>query len=180
VSQWISGGRIFGPALVGEGRYAKIDVAVAEAQLGLTLDPGQQMARGGRPTASAAMPEAAPRPSPAEDHMSRYQKARADSAEIETERMRRRELAERGVYMVAEDARAAWSKEVSDLVQAVEQWLPDLAQELMGVVSADGTVDAKALTVALRKGWRGFRARRADLARSVRDAEPELTTETTE
>ena len=39
VSQWISGGKIDGAALVGEGRSAMIDVDIAHAQLNEQLDP---------------------------------------------------------------------------------------------------------------------------------------------
>ena len=106
--------------------------------------------------------------------MERYQAARAVQAEIDAERARRKEEAERGAYMETGPARDAWSKELSDLLQAIEAWFPDLAQLLAAEIAAGGTLDAKTITVRLRAAWRAFRAKRADLAASACDAEPEL------
>ena len=174
VSQWISSNRLTGDALVGEGRFAKINVAEAERQLGVTLDLGQQMARGGRPTASAAAPL-----SPEDDHQARYQKARADSAEIEADRARSRQMAERGIYTLTEASRTAWSKVLSDLLHAVDQWLSDTAERLSAHIASGNGTDAKALTVFLRQEWRAFRTKRSTLAASASDALPELVPETT-
>ena len=173
VSQWISSGRLSGTALIGVGRTARIDVAEAERQLAMTLDPGQQMARGGRPVASA-LPPAGAADLPASNAVARYQEARAVSAEIEAERQRRRQEEERGLYMQTAAARDAWSKELAALVQALDGWLPDLAQELAAAAAAGEPMDAKALTVRLRNAWRAFRAKRSTLAASARDAEPAL------
>jgi hypothetical protein len=46
VSQWIAQGKIHGPAIVGEGRRARIDERVACAQLDRALDTGQRLANG--------------------------------------------------------------------------------------------------------------------------------------
>lgn len=46
VSQWISAGQIERSALVGEGRGAKIDVALADEQLRRKLDIGQRVGNG--------------------------------------------------------------------------------------------------------------------------------------
>lgn len=172
VSQWIGTQRLSGAALVGEGRTAKIDVEEAERQLGQTLDLGQQMAQQTlRPTASAAQP--ALQRLPEDDHAARYQKARADSAEIEAERARRREQAERGVYMETDQARAAWARELGALITGVDQWINDLA---LGLAAETGQ-DPKSLTVFLRQRWRDFRQKRTDLQRQARDADPHLVDE---
>lgn len=173
VSQWLSTGRLTGSALVGIGRNAKIDVAEAERQLGLTLDPGQQMARGGRPVASG-MPPAGGGDAPSNNAVERYQLARAINAEIETERARRKEEAERGNYMETAPARDAWSKELSGFIQAVDMWFPDVAELLAAETTQGVVLDAKAITVHLRRSWRSFRAKRSDLAASARDAAPAL------
>lgn len=173
VSQWISSGRLSGPALIGEGRAAKVDVAEADRQLATTLDLGQQMARQSlRPAAPA--PTARPLPvSPEDDHAARYQKARADSAEIDAERARRREQAERGLYTETGAARAAWGKELGGLLTALDQWISDLAPAL----AAEHSRDAKVLAVLLRRKWREFRQQQAEKARATRDATPALTHE---
>ncbi|MCG5240082.1 hypothetical protein ACIU1J_01885 [Azospirillum doebereinerae] len=173
VSQWISSGRLSGAALVGEGRTAKVDVAEADRQLATTLDLGQQMAQ---QTLRPALPVAAapllPR-SPEDDHAARYQKARADSAEIDADRARRREQAERGLYMETDPARAAWGKELGGLLTAIDQWISDLAPAL----AAEPSRDPKVLAVVLRRRWREFRQKQADQARATRTATPALTHE---
>ena len=50
VSQWISGGKIDGAALVGEGRSAMIDVDIAHAQLKERLDPTKRFGSNGLDT----------------------------------------------------------------------------------------------------------------------------------
>lgn len=167
VSQWISGGKISGAALVGTGRMAKINVEEAERQLGVTLDPAQQLHRQGvRPTASAAPPAALP--DPADDHQARYARARADSAEIEAERARRRIQEERGRYVLADAAAEAFSRELAEMVQAGEQWVMDAGAAL----AAELGTDAKTTTAALRRQWRALRSRWAAEAAARRDGAP--------
>ncbi|RJF81117.1 hypothetical protein D3877_12910 [Azospirillum cavernae] len=171
VSQWISNGRLSGSALIGAGRTAKINVEEADRQLGVTLDLGQQMAQ-------QALRPSPPSPpsfrSPEDDHAARYQKARADSAEIDAERARRRDQAERGLYLETDAARAAWAKELGGLLTAMDQWISDLAPALAATPSRD----PKELAVLLRQRWREFRQQQADQARATRDAVPALTVET--
>lgn len=59
VSQWISGGKISGAAIVGEGRNAQIRESVAIQQLRRTLDP-MQMTGNGLGTQLAALAPTAP------------------------------------------------------------------------------------------------------------------------
>ncbi len=46
VTQWIDEGKISGAALVGEGRSAKIRVAIAQRQVNLRRDVGQSLGNG--------------------------------------------------------------------------------------------------------------------------------------
>lgn len=177
VSQWIAGGKLPPEALDGEGRRARVRVSVADSLLKGRLDPGQQLARGGRPSERPALPE----PPPTFDHAARYQKAKAEAAEIDTERQRRKMLAEDGVLMVVDDARASWSRELASLIASVDAWLPDLASAVMGAVAeakeTDTPLDAKRLTVVMRNGWRELRARESDRARRAADQLSELVPE---
>lgn len=74
VSQWLSEGKIGPEALAGEGRAAKIRVAVADAQLRQRLDLGQ-LAGNGRRTALSLAGDSAP-PSPVEAEISAPEAAR--------------------------------------------------------------------------------------------------------
>ena len=46
VTQWIKSGLLFGPAIQGKGRSARIVVDVADAQLASRADPGQALGNG--------------------------------------------------------------------------------------------------------------------------------------
>lgn len=173
VSQWINGkgdrpAKITGDALVWRDGKRLIVAEIADRQLGAALHPGQALAR---PTASAAIP--APARGSEDEHAVRYQKARADSAEIDAERARRRELAERGVYVRAEDARSAWAREIGDFLQALDGAARDIAAAI-AAAQAEGPLDERAVTVLLRRELRAFRQRRADLLRSALGALEEL------
>lgn len=174
VSHWIRAGRIDGPALQGFGRSAKIVVAIADRQLRERLDPGQQLGNGKAthtPTAPvSAPPDAAapaqPVPLPAgTDAQARIQHARAEQAELDLERARRRHAAEQGRYMETDPARTAWSCELAELLHGIERWLPELAERL----AAERTTDARALTLALSREWRRFRGERARMMQSRAD-----------
>ena len=157
VSQLIASGQLGGAALYGNGRSARIVVAEADRQLGLALDPAQTLAQGGRPIATAA-PPSAEAASPADDHQLRHLKGKADQAEIGAERARRQLCEDRGVYQRTVDAEAAWSRELSDLMQQIEHWLRDAA-DLAMTESANGV---RAVELGLRRSFRALRQRHAD------------------
>ncbi len=167
VSNWIADGKLSGDALVGAGRGAMINVTVARQQLGRTLDPSQRLAQAtvaGRRGTEAAQA--------AEDESARYQRARADLAEVEARRALQREQAEAGMYLLTADAKASWSRELAGLLQAIELWLPRVAEQLAGETGADH----RRLTVGLRRAWRSFRAERSEIATSAMAASPEIVT----
>jgi len=170
VSHWIKDGRLYGDALVGTGRTAKINVAVAEAQLSRTLDLGQRLVHAASPGATAE-----PKALAVNDDAARYQKAKADAAEIEAERARRRMEEERGRYVLAEEARDAWSRELARRAERLERWVTDAAQDVAAAqAEAAGPLDHKGLTVVLRSSLRRFRASAAADARERHAAAPEL------
>ncbi len=53
VTQWIKAGKIKGAALVGDGRGARINVALADEQLKKTLDLGRRLVNGAATRADA-------------------------------------------------------------------------------------------------------------------------------
>src|SRR5690349_19821749 len=64
VSQYIADRKIFGDALVGEGRNAQIRVDLAKAQLRQKLDIGQRLGNGIDTNLNPALPLAAAAPAP--------------------------------------------------------------------------------------------------------------------
>lgn len=164
VSQWISAGKLFGPALVGEGIRAKINLEVATEQLG-ALDPVQVQAQRQTPAGAALS-----------DEDRRIRAAKAEQAELDLRQKRRAEQEQLGVYCRTEDVQRAWTRELTELLLGIENWLPDLAMALKGEFG----IDRKLVTVALRREFRAFRQRRSDLAKSAAAELPTLVAEAAE
>ena len=164
VSQWISEGKIHGEALIGEGRAAQINLDIAQSQLGLTLDFDQRQAQ-----SLAKQQPVAPNVTITPEQQ-RIHAVKAETAEIELRRLQREELEQQGILIRADQARQTWGRELSDLVAAIDQWLPEAAKQL----EKDLQVDHKRATTILRHAFRDFRTKRTDLARNAAFDQPEL------
>nr|WP_298685246.1 hypothetical protein [uncultured Dongia sp.] len=162
VSQWIKEGKIYGEAIVGTGLDARINAEVANSQLGATLDITQSVAQT-RPSLDPALP-------PLSDAARRTQDARAEQAEIEARRSRRRELEEMGIYVRADATSREWSRTLAQLLSGLEELIPMLGD----AIAAECHADAKAATVVLRREVRAWRERQMLAALEVVAAEPEL------
>ena len=166
VSQYISEGKLFGPALVGEGRAAKIRVSVARAQLQRRLDIAQRMTNGAAtlldgPSAATpeTMGEAAPVAVPPVDIPrntldEQYKAERLAKIQAENRRIKRDELADRGVYTRSDDARDATKRAVGAVVTGVEGGLTQIAQ----AIAAKFEVPQRDVVHLLKQEWRGIRA----------------------
>lgn len=170
VSHWIRQGRLHGPALTGRGRGARIVVEAADRQLAEGLDPTQQLANGKPAPAGAEGDADTAASAPVASHQDRYQKARADQAEVEAERSRRRIAAEQGLYTETAAAREAWARELGELLTATELWLAEAAEAVAVATGAD----RRAVAVVLKREWRRFRERQGERARGRADERPEL------
>lgn len=148
VSNWLRDGKLFGAALVGTGARARIRVAVAEAQLAATLDPGQQMGQGKVPLTAAARPDD-------ESSLARYQAAKAEREELRLAQEKAEAAAREGEYLRTEEARAAWGAELSAMIAGVEAALPDAANRIAAALQ----VEPSAVTRLLRTWFRDTRAR---------------------
>lgn len=177
VSHWVKEGKLFGAALVGEGRNARIRVAEANRQLGLTLHPGQQMAQR-RPVGTSAgeddeLPFEAPSrprglPTPEDDQAARYQRARAEKAELEAAELRHKAQERAGHWIVAEDARREFAQQLGQMVRQIESWLPEVGLILAGEHGGDH----KQYTTTLRASFRNLREKIAQDARREAQAAP--------
>lgn len=164
VSQWIDTGKLHGDALVGEGIRAKINVEAATAQLG-ALNQAQVLAQ-----------SKAPATAPMTDDQKRISAAKAEQSEIDLRRAKRLEQEQAGVYCRTDDVQRAWTRELTELILGIENWLPDIARALKGEFG----IDQKLATVALRREFASFRQRRSDLAKTVAAGLPDLVSEAAE
>ena len=139
VSQWIAEGKISGPALVGEGRSAQINVAVATQQLRASLDISQRFGlngvstRLGEETPVAAPPTAVlgEAPPPVVDSVeTRIKAEKLRQTVLATRRLEEQDRASRGVYVKADEARAEIVRAVSEAMKASDGALADFASAL--------------------------------------------------
>lgn len=163
VTNWIARRKLTAPALRADGR---IDVALADRQLGLMLDPVQAASAGDRTGRLGASP-APSTPAWSENEKASQQllRARAVKASVEAERARRDLNAERGRYIPSQDAAAEWARTLGAFLQRVEEGFADLAIDL--------GLD-RAQLAGLRKYWRSQRASAAAEARQSAQSLPEF------
>jgi DNA-binding transcriptional regulator YdaS (Cro superfamily) len=196
VSQYITERKIFGEALDGEGRRARIRPDVARAQLVKTLEPSQRLgANGARPRASEpasaakpavierlALDDAAqpPPPRPADSAAARTPAADPVHDELAAERLKQQRIktaqAEReealasGRYMLTDEARREMGRAVAEAFKVMDQGLRDMSAamaEQFGVPQRDAHH-------ALTRAFREVRARAAAGFRDAAAAEPTL------
>lgn len=164
ISQLIADKRLHGGALVGEGVRARIDVVTASEQLGMALDPLQQIAQGRFSAPGGGALGAA-----GNDNQ-RILQAKAEQAEIATRAARREEMERLGIYCRTEEVKRIWSRQMAEILAGVESWLSELA----AAYAREMRVDQKQALILARQEWRAFRARRADIAAAVAAAEPDV------
>lgn len=170
VSQYISQGQIGPEAMVGEGRAARINVAVAMRQLRDRLNIDQRLANGlgtridvpagqGELPVSAA-PSAAPAPPvvlplrerTVEDQLKaeKLWRARSDRRKRERE-----ERAEAGLYTRTEDASREMKRMAADILEAIEGGLDGMAR----AISARFEVPTRDVLHVMRGEFRVVRER---------------------
>ena len=164
VSVWIERGFLVPPALVGEGRLAKIDVKAADAMLSQKLDPGQSLGRGRKrhlairaaAKAETAKPGADPMPDPLADEPD----LASNGDELWIEKIRyARANAER-----VELANAATRRELLPVVEVKAGWeailvsvrgrllaVPGRLRDKIGLTVTDAEIVAAEIRGALQK-----------------------------
>lgn len=184
VSQWLGEGKIGPEALVGEGRFAKINVALAIAQLQERLDTSQRFGLNGITTnlnTPAPAPAAIATPPPATQPTQPLAVAPPDTveAQIKAEKLRQTVLAtrrleeddraRRGVYVLARQAREEHARIAAEMFKAFDGALADMA----GEIAAAHQLPSRDVLHALRRGFRRTRERMAAEYRAAAGAEPE-------
>lgn len=173
VSQWISGGKIDGAALVGEGRTAQIDVAIADQQLRERLDMGQRVGNGlstrlGRATAEAAphlplaeAPPAAAAPTAIDKFEEAFKRERLEGLQRDNRKKAEEEAARAGRFVDAQAAGAQMAKIAGKTMTMIDGSLPEIASAL----SAKFSLPQRDVLHLLRAEFRELRQRAADSLR---------------
>ncbi len=182
VTQWITGGQIGPEALVGEGRSARIRVELANQHLRERLDPSQRFGLNGIGTTLDA-PSAAPvrrpadvaapvqPPMPIVDSVeARIKAEKLRQAELVTRRAEEQDRLARGVYILAVDARAEFSRIAAKMFDAFDGALTDFA----AAISAKYAVPSRDVLHLLRTEFRRVRERTSNEYASAAEAEAEF------
>lgn len=196
VSQWLSEKKITGAAIIGEGRSALIDEALACEQLGERLDTGQRFGNGlatnltpleptVTPSQASEAPGAPPQPAPSaptsaapasspavgvEDSVERQiQAAKLEQLQRTNRQARTQEEVDTGQLCSTADARRAAIKEAQQLIIRVEGSLTEIASDL----AAKFKLPARDVLHELRAAWRKTRQGAAIEARERAEPMPE-------
>lgn len=172
VSQYIAEGKIHGPALVGEGRNAKIAVRTAKAQLRGGLDVGQRLGNGidtrledEPPLTAAAVEEPSNvrqfRPAPEDAVAEAIKREKLRAAQMANETAAEARLAKRGTYVLAADVTAAMTSALAGMINVFEGSLSDLAS----TIAAKFELPQRDVLHLLRSQFAAIRAKAADDAR---------------
>jgi hypothetical protein len=153
ISQWIDKGILKTSIEIDEKGQELVRVPEADAEVAAKLDPSQQHAQ--------------PRPLIAGDDSKtdqvepsvsrRYLEAKATEKELDVEAAQRRMRVETGRWMETDAARRVWARDVAQIFMAHDAWMSDLARS----IATEHGLDAKAVTVHVRKQYRQFRADQA-------------------
>jgi hypothetical protein len=183
VSQWISTRQIWGDALVGEGRHARIRVEVAREQLRRNLDLNQRLGANGKARLGGAGAHASESAAPAEglsagcsgapvpDRIEEeIKRARRDQLVLANERAREHAAARAGRYLIAEDSQQQMGRVAASMVATFEGALPELALAL----AAKSNLSSRDALHLLRETWRSIRARASEADAKAAAALPAL------
>lgn len=141
VSQLIADGRL-ADCLVGEGFKAKIDADKAREKLKIRLDAAQRLGNG-----------AATQLGPADDLDLKLKQAKLEEAETRNRRLREEEMARRGLYVLAEDAKVEGARLASVMLQLFEGGMTDIAN----AVAAEFKLPARDVQHLIKGRFRDLR-----------------------
>jgi hypothetical protein len=154
VSQWLATGKIGKDALVGVGHRARINVAVATAQLKLRLDPVQHLGAAGRARLDGNGGGGDDAPDPVEESI---KAARLEQLALSNGKAAAEAAARSGRYVLAEAARQETGRAVAGLLAVFEAALSEFANAVM----AEKPATQRDALRTLRTAWRAIRIRAA-------------------
>jgi hypothetical protein len=155
VGQWIREGKISGEAIVGEGRFARINVDVAMRQLNQRRDPSQAVGNG-LDTRLTPLPS-----EPVDTVADALKNERLRALQFQNARAAEEAFARRGEYVRADATAAAMTRVAAKMLQVFEGAVTDIA----GTIAAKHGLDRHAVLHEARQLLRTVRAKAADAAR---------------
>lgn len=166
VSQWLAEGKISGAAVIGVGRLAKIDEALACEQLAETLDFGQ---RGGNGHATDLTFDGPGMETTSRSIDRQIQAQRLLKIERENRQAVAEEAIANGRLLDAAEARQHVTREIGQLLVRLEGSLPELATAIAGQFK----LPQRDVLHLLRAKWREVRMAASIEARERAEPLPE-------
>jgi hypothetical protein len=172
VTQWITEGKISGDAIVGEGRSAKIDAALAQKQIGLRRDVVQSLGNGlkTRLSPSSAKRGEAAKPDLSDEINEETKRQRLEGIRRQNRREAEEELARQGRYIEATGARREMNRIAEELVRVFEGALPEFAT----AIASEFKIEQRDVLHLLRDQFRKVRTKAAGKARQAAADKPAL------
>lgn len=194
VSQYIADRQIFGNALEGEGRRARIRVAVAQEQLRKTIDPGQRFGangkalRGGADIEPAAVIQIAgtlfdqpvpprvnvPSPPLIDKDVDELAQLRLRRERVKTEQAEEERKEQKGIYTPSVQARQEMAKAVAAALSVMDVGIQEMAE----AVAARFDVPMRDVQQVLVRSFRDVREKRAKEMRASAEALPQYIEDT--
>jgi hypothetical protein len=162
VSQFLSEKKIFGDAIIGDGRHARIRVSVALEQLKRSLDLSQRLGANGRARLDDAEigSRLAGVPAAVADTVENNIKAqRLEQLELANERAREEKAARSGLYVKADDTRQEIGRVAARLLIMFDGALGDFAT----AIAAQSNMSARDALHLLRTTFRVVRDRNSEI-----------------
>lgn len=182
VTQWISEGKISGAALVGEGRSAKIVVALAQRQIGARTDSGQAFGNGlktnlrapeRREAPAATSPDVEvldPATSSLEKLDTRIKQERLEALERANRKAAEDEAAAQGRYVSAAATKRQMTMVVAQTMRIFEGAIPEIAS----AIAAELKIEERDVIPVLNREFRKVREQASQTHRRLADEAPPL------
>jgi hypothetical protein len=152
VSQWLAEKKIFGDAIVGEGRSARIRASLAVQQLQSNLNFDRRICANSSAKLDGIFPFSPIHTrDPIEEQIKRE---RLETARRTNRKMAGEEAARNGRYVLSEDARRSTGKAIVQVISSTEGWCSELAS----AIAAKFSIPQRDVLHLVRAEFRNFRA----------------------
>ena len=175
-SQYLAEGKVDGPALIGSGHRARIDVDIAREQLRKRLEPIRFIGGQGKAKVIGNATTAIPCANDDDDPINRrcieddIKAERLAQLALGNQKLREEAAVRSGKFVLAEDVQQEIGRTASRILTLVESSLADFANAIM----RDGAASQRDVLRTLRAAWREARIRAAKTNREAASALPEL------
>lgn len=188
ISQYIAERQIFGDALEGEGRKARIRVAVAQEQLRKTIDPGQRFGANGKALRMGGEVPAVPKPaetlfdhptqprapsaaaSPIDKDVDELAQLRLRRERVKTEQAEEERKHQKGLYTLSSAARQEAAKAVTAAFSVMDAGIQEMAE----AIAERFSLPVRDVQQELVRAFRSVREKQARDFRAAAEAEPQF------